>query len=148
MIRKYKKSDFSAIATIYNLSKADEFIGESFDATVTPLSEDSEMLSLFHESEIYLYEIDDVVGFIGIKENYISWLFIHPGFRCQGIGKKLVLHILSMLNGEVTLNVAHSNFAAKKMYENLGFKVAKEFVGRYQGNPVIVCNMAIVLENS
>lgn len=147
MIREYKESDFLEIEKIYNSSKADEFSEESFNLVVTPLSEDKEMLDLLHSSKIYIYEATNMAGFVGFKGNYISWLFVRPSYRGQGIGKKLVSHILSMLSGEVTLNVVRSNFVAKNLYENLGFKVAKEVTANYQGNLIIVCNMVAWAKN-
>jgi ribosomal protein S18 acetylase RimI-like enzyme len=147
MIREYKESDFPGIEKIYNLSKADEFSEESFNVVVTPLSEDKKMLDLFHSSNIYIYKAVGIAGFIGVKENYISWLFVHPSYRSQGIGKKLVSFILSASNGDVTLNVARSNFIAKNMYESLGFKVTKELTGNYQENPLIVCRMVAQAKN-
>ena len=141
MIRAYKNSDFTKIEAIYNLSKKDEFVGEDFDVLVIPLSEDQQMLDLFHGSSIFIYEKNGIVGFAGVKANYISWLFVHPDFRGQGIAKKLTLHILSTLNGEVTLSVASSNIIAITLYENLGFTVIEEFTGKYQGNPIVVCKM-------
>lgn len=142
MIRAYRESDFSDIETIYNVSKKDEFLGEKFDVTVIPLSEDQEMLQLLGESKIYVYEKGHIVGFAGVKENYISWLFVHPEFRGKGIGGKLAAHILSETNGEVTLNVARSNASATSLYQNLGFEIAQEFIGKYQGNPVVVLKMS------
>jgi len=130
MIRAYRESDFLDIERIYNASKRDEFIGEKFDVTVVPLSEDQQMLQLLRESNIYVYEKDDIVGFAGAKENYISWLFVHPDFRRKSIGKKLVSHVLSELNGEVTLTVTRSNIAAINLYQNLGFEIDKEFTGK------------------
>jgi len=147
MIRVYKESDFSDIESIYNASKRDEFAGEKFDVTVVPLSEDHQMLQLFRESKIYIYEKSDIVGFAGAKENYISWLFVHPDFRGMSIGKKLASHVLSELNGEVTLNVARSNISATNLYQNLGFKITKEFKGKYQGNPIAVLKMSRVVKN-
>ncbi len=147
MIREYKESDFIVIENIYNLSRADEFSEENFNLVVTPLSQDKKMLDLLHSSKIYIYEATDIAGFVGVKENYISWLFVHPSYRGQSIGKKLVSHILSMLSGEVTLNVARSNFVAKNLYEKLGFKVAKEVTGNYQGNLITVCNMVAWAKN-
>jgi hypothetical protein len=76
MIRAYKHSDFLEIENIYNLSKRDEFVGESFDVAVTPLSKDQEMLDLFHTSNVSIYEKKGIVGFAGVKDNYISWLFV------------------------------------------------------------------------
>jgi len=147
MIRKYKESDFLEIENIYNISKKDEFAGEIFDVTVVPLSEDQQMLQLLRESKIYVYEKSDIVGFAGVKENYISWLFVHPDFRGNNIGKKLISHVLSELNGEVTLNVARSNIAATNLYKNLGFEIVKEFTGKYKGNPIVALKMSRVAEN-
>ena len=147
MIREYCESDFEAVERIYNLSKSDEFSEESFNVKVTHLSEDEEMLVLFHSSKIYIYESIGIAGFIGVKGNYISWLFVHPKYRSQSIGKKLVSYVLSTLSGEVTLNVARSNIIAKKLYEKLGFEVTKEFTGKYQENFVVVCRMATVKKN-
>lgn len=142
MIRAYKHSDFSEIENIYNLSKKDEFAGESFDVAVTPLSKDQQMLALFHTSDVYVYEKKSIVGFVGVKDNYISWLFVHPDYRNQNVGKKLASHILSTLKGEVTLNVAGSNVIAIALYKKLGFEVVKEFSGKYQGNQIVVFKMA------
>ena len=144
MIRSYKESDFDKIEAIYDLSKKDEFSYEDFEVTVTPLSKDSEMLELFQKSKIYVYDSNGIKGFVGVKDNYISWLFVAPNFRKQQIGKKLVTYVLSKLNGNVTLSVARSNTPAINLYKNLGFKVTKEFVGQYQGNPILVCKMSYV----
>ena len=147
MIREYRESDFPEIEKIYNLSKADEFSEERFNFSIIPLSEDKKMLDLLCSSKIYIYEDDEIAGFIGVKENYISWLFVHPNFRKQGIAKKLVSFILSTASGDVTLNVASSNLIAKTMYERLGFKITDEFTGNYQENPVVVCRMVAEAKN-
>ena len=144
MIRPYKASDFGDIENIYNTSKKDEFAGENSSIAVTPLSDDKKMLDLFHTSNIYVFEKPDVVGFSGVKEAYISWLFVHPDFRRQGIGKELVLHMLSKMNGEVLLNVVRSNIAATNLYKNLGFQVTEEFTGKFQNNPIVAWKMSIM----
>jgi len=146
-IRSYKESDFKRLAEIYILSKADEFSGEKFKSSIVPLAEDEKMLQLFEASNIYVYEQDNILGFVGQKDNYISWLFVHPDHRNQNIGSCLVGWLLSTLNGTVTLTVAKSNSAAIKLYTKLGFQVAKEFQGKYQGNPIIVNKMEQTLKN-
>ncbi|HEY6529510.1 MAG TPA: N-acetyltransferase [Cellvibrionaceae bacterium] len=142
MIRVYKNSDFSEVEDIYNLPKKDEFFGNDFDVAITPLSQDQHMLHLFFESRIFVYESNGVVGFVGVKGNHISWLFVHPDFRGQGFAKKLVLSALSELKGEVTLNVASSNAIAISVYDSLGFEVIAEFSGKYQCNSVNVLRMS------
>lgn len=145
MIREYRETDFSDIERIYNLSKIDEFIGEKFEVPIISLGEDSEMLNLFRASTIFVYEVRGIVGFVGVRGNSITWLFVCPEARGKGIGKKLVLYVMSILSGEVILKVARSNCVAKIMYERLGFKVAKEFTGKYNGNSIEVCQMVITV---
>jgi len=140
-IRVYKSEDFESLVEIYNLSKPDEFSGEATQFEVIPLTEDTQMLKLFKESRIFVYEEGSILGFAGHKENYISWLFVHPDHRGKKIGQLLIIHILSNLSGVVTLNVSQSNVAAKKLYQDLGFTIKKEFEGQYQDKRVIVNRM-------
>jgi len=140
-IRNYNSEDFERIVEIYNLSKSDEFSGESSMFEVVPLTEDKLLLKLFEESKIFVYEKGSILGFAGHKENYISWLFVHPDHRGNKIGQLLISHILSNLSGIVALNVAHSNLAAKNLYQKLGFTVKKEFEGKYQDKRIIVNRM-------
>ncbi len=147
MIRHYKDSDFEVIEKIYNLSKADEFASEVFDVEVIPLAKDKSMLSMFHESEIFIYDKDGKHGFFGIKGKSISWLFVHPSSRGKNVGKELVLYALSRLEGQATLNVARSNSTAMNLYKNIGFKVLREFFSNYQGHSVVVCEMGIEVKN-
>ena len=145
MIRPYKQSDFEVVENLYNLSKADEFVGEEFDMQVIPLSKDQRMLDLFHSSEIFIYERDEVGGFVGIKGSSIVWLFVHPNCRGQTIGRELVIYALRKLKGQVTLTVAGSNEIAVSLYKSIGFSVLQESIGSYQGHSVIVYKMGIHL---
>ncbi len=81
---------------------------------------------------------NELVGFVGYKVSYISWLFVHPHFRGQGIGKKLAAYVLSKLNGETTLTVAKPNTIAINLYKSLGFILTQETTAKYQGNPIII----------
>ncbi|MEM7206489.1 MAG: N-acetyltransferase [Pseudomonadota bacterium] len=123
------------------MSKVDEFGGEDATFDITPLTEDQQMLTLFENSKIYVYEEDSILGFVGNKGNYISWLFVHPQHRNRGIGNRLIGSLLTNLAGTVALNVAKSNKVATNLYSKLGFTVAKEFEGKYQGVPIIVNRM-------
>ena len=145
MIRPYKGSDFEVLENLYNLSKADEFVGEGFDIQVIPLSKDQRVLDLFHSSEIFIYERDGIGGFVGIKGSSIVWLFVHPRYRGQTIGRELVLYVLRKLKGQVTLTVVGSNRVAVSLYKSVGFSILKESIGNHQGHTVIVYKMGIQL---
>ena len=145
MIRKYRASDFSDIAVIFDVCKKDEFAGEPFTIHAKPLVDDKKMQGILNESDLYVYQKEKVVGFIGHKYNHISWLFVHPDYRQEKIGTELVSFVLSRLKGEVTLNVARSNRVAYHLYERLGFRTIKEFTGTYQTYPLVIWKMCLVL---
>ncbi|WP_347331423.1 GNAT family N-acetyltransferase [Marinimicrobium locisalis] len=114
---------------------------------VIPLSKDQRMLDLFHSSEIFIYEGDEIGGFVGIKENSIVWLFVHPNCRGQTIGKELILYVLRKLKGQVTLTVVGSNEVAVRLYKSIGFSILQESIGNYQSHAVIVYKMGIQLRD-
>jgi ribosomal protein S18 acetylase RimI-like enzyme len=142
-IRAYADSDWEAIREIYDLSKPDEMRGSIDLGAILPLNQDPSMLELFRESIILVAdEADQVVGFGGHKGNYISWLFVHPGHRRQGIARALVEEILERLSGSITLNVAAENQAARQLYSSFGFTVARDFAGTFNGQDIRVLTLS------
>ncbi|MFA5113795.1 MAG: ribosomal protein S18-alanine N-acetyltransferase [Candidatus Margulisiibacteriota bacterium] len=85
--------------------------------------------AVFREDEHkYLVARDEqkIVGYIGIEkildEVHIINMAVHPGYRGQGVGNRLMQHVLN--DEEVFfLEVRVSNESAKKIYERYGFKV-------------------------
>lgn len=71
----------------------------------------------------YGYFIDDkVVGIIGIKENYINYLYILKEYQHQHIGTKLLNFVINTYNNYdiITLD---SNFESVDMYLKYGFEI-------------------------
>ena len=85
--------------------------------------------AIFREDEhkyLVAKEENRVVGYIGIEkildEVHIINMAIDPDYRQQGIGKRLMQHVLN--DEEVFfLEVRVSNETAKSIYERYGFKV-------------------------
>lgn len=86
--------------------------------------------AIFREDEHkYLVAKDDsgkIVGYIGVEkildEVHIINMAVHPEGRGQGIGKRLMQHVLN--DEEVFfLEVRVSNETAKNIYQKYGFKV-------------------------
>jgi GNAT superfamily N-acetyltransferase len=78
-------------------------------------------------------ENSKVIGFAGNKGNYISWMFVDPGYRRKGIAKKFLNKILKDLKGEIKLNGAKNNTAGKNLDKKFGFVIEKEFIGNLNG---------------
>jgi len=70
-----------------------------------------------------------VIGYIGywnlFEEAHITTFAIHPDYRRQGFGKKLIQYALNLIMNqgchEVFLEVRVSNFPAQNLYRSLGF---------------------------
>jgi len=79
-----------------------------------------------------------VVAWLIVDEIHIATFAIHPDFRKQGIGKKLLSHTLKSAkeDGALTsfLEVRESNDAALEMYRNFGFVESGRREGYYKDN--------------
>ena len=141
-IRPYVSSDWKDVREIYDLAKPDEMRCSVDANAVLPLDQYPPMLALFRDSVIFVAEeADQIVGFGGHKGNYISWLFVHPAHRRRGIARALLSQIMGRIKGPITLNVAAENRAAWNLCAGLGFTIAREFIGHYQGQDVAVLTL-------
>ncbi len=62
-------------------------------------------------------------------------LAVAPGFRRQGVGRKLVQSLLAEARGVVYLEVRESNRAAREFYNHMGFQEVSLRGGYYQEPP-------------
>ena len=63
-----------------------------------------------------------VVGFIGVAGEEVAALFIHPAWRGQGLGRRLLTYAVETL-GATTLDVNEQNEQALGFYRRMGFEV-------------------------
>ena len=63
-----------------------------------------------------------VVGFIGVEGAKIEALFIHPAWRGQGIGRRLLSYAVEAL-GATEVDVNEQNDQAVGFYRRMGFEV-------------------------
>ena len=141
-LRPYRQDDWAAVRDIYDLSKPDELRGVIDPTAIPSLEDHPAMKQLFRESQIVVAEDDGIiVGFAGNRGSFITWLFVHPSFRRRGIATALVKDMVGKLNQPVTLNVALTNGPAISLYQRMGFKVEREFLGDFNGRPCKVVRL-------
>lgn len=107
-------------------------------------SKDSYTQELTNPIARYLVgKIDNkVVGFVGtwivLDEAHITNIAIHPNYRKQGIGSKLLSEFLDYCKNQgciaFTLEVRSGNKAAKALYEKHNFKQEGIRKGYYEDN--------------
>lgn len=68
-----------------------------------------------------------ILGFLGVADQKIEMLFIHPEARGRGIGKALTTYAIEQQNA-TQVDVNEDNPQAVGFYEHLGFKTVSRFL--------------------
>lgn len=124
MIRKFEIEDLNSLMEIWlntNI-QAHDFISKSY--WVNNFNMVKEVLPT---SEIYVYEEDQIKGFIGIVEGYIAGIFVLITEQTKGIGQQL-LNAAKEKYDKLTLNVYEKNVKAICFYKKNGFRVISKAI--------------------
>ena len=123
MIRELQKTDIDKVATIWldtNL-KAHYFIPAGYWKGNFELVK--EMLL---QAEVYVYEKDkEILGFVGMDDEYMEGIFISEKMQSQGIGKHLLNYVKDKKH-KIRLNVYQKNTRAISFYRREGFEIQCE----------------------
>lgn len=124
MIRKLDNNDVDKVMDIWLKStvKAHDFIEKNYweDNYNTVKNVYIPM------SETYIYEKEDIKGFISIINNeFIGALFVDNDCQGQGIGKALIEHVKSKYDN-LSLAVYKDNYKSVEFYKKMGFKIKSE----------------------
>ena len=77
-------------------------------------------------ADVFVVEVkNEIVGFAGLKEDYLAGIFFIQKVRHQGLGTEL-LNYLKHRYPQLILDVYQKNRAAVNFYRKNGFKVIQE----------------------
>lgn len=130
MIRKFEKNDINNIMQIWKNEniKAHKFIQKEYWE-----NNYSYVKEVLPNAEIYVYAIkENVIGFIGLDENYIEGVFVNTNHQCNGIGTTLLNKVKENRN-TLTLNVYKKNANAISFYKKNGFIITGENIDKNTG---------------
>lgn len=125
MIRALKENDLTAVMQIWldtNI-EAHKFIQKEYWTNNYMVVK--EMLP---QAEVYVYEDDNthqIVGFIGLTNNYIAGIFIQKASQSKSIGKQL-LNYVKELKSVLSLRVYQKNIRAVSFYLREQFIIQSE----------------------
>lgn len=85
---------------------------------------------------------EQLVGFIGVANENIEMLFIHPNWFRQGVGRALIQYALDNLSA-TKVDVNEQNPNAIAFYERLGFKRVGRSERDGQGEPFPLIHMTL-----
>lgn len=133
IIRDYRSEDWPAVCRVHDRSRPDELRG-SYDARAfIPLAQDPEGEYINACTMFVAEHGDNVVGFAGIDDPYLAWLYVDPEHYRRGIGRALLRHCLARLSADAWTQACGNNEAALQLYRSEGFVIESRFMGENAG---------------
>ena len=127
MIRKFEKNDINPVMQIWKNEniKAHKFISKEYWK-----NNYNYVKEILPNAEIYVYVLkENIVGFIGINENYIEGIFIDTNNQCKWIGTSL-LNKVKENRDNLTLSVYKKNINAINFYKKNDFIITSENINK------------------
>lgn len=129
MIREMKEADANQVARIWLDSnrEAHDFIpAEYWEENYQAVKE------ALLQGEVYVCEMEmagktDIVGFIGLNEDFIEGIFVRDNVRSRGVGRELLDYVKDRRN-QLMLGVYQKNLRAIRFYQREEFLVRQEGV--------------------
>lgn len=87
-------------------------------------------------------ETGNLIGFLGVADQNLEMLFIHPDFRGIGIGKTLLEYSIDTM-GVKKVDVNEQNGQALEFYQHCGFEVTKRSELDSSGKPYPILHMEL-----
>jgi ribosomal protein S18 acetylase RimI-like enzyme len=139
--RDYADADWQSICQIHDRARPDELKGSCDPRGFIPIEHDQEVEGLKACKKLVACDDETVVGFVGVDDKYLAWLYIDPSHYGKGIGRELLrIGIREIGEGAWTI-VLDGNRSAIKLYESEGFKEVRRFAGENNGYPVTCIRM-------
>lgn len=129
MIREMEEADANQVARIWLDSnrEAHDFIpAEYWEENYQAVKE------ALLQGEVYVCEMEmagktDIVGFIGLNEDFIEGIFVRDNVRSRGVGRELLDYVKDRRN-QLMLGVYQKNLRAIRFYQREEFLVRQEGV--------------------
>ncbi len=129
MIREMKEADANQVTRIWLDSnrEAHDFIpAEYWEENYQAVKE------ALLQGEVYVCEMEmagktDIVGFIGLNEDFIEGIFVRDNVRSRGVGRELLDYVKDRRN-QLMLGVYQKNLRAIRFYQREEFLVRQEGV--------------------
>lgn len=120
-------ADISQVHDIERMSFATPWPSYAFEQEIS-----GNRLARYVVARVPEGDAERVVGFAGtwlmVDEAHITTFGVHPGWRRQGVGRRLLLRLLEIAieigARRMTLEVRVSNAAAQALYASFGFTVS------------------------
>src|SRR5262245_37783011 len=134
--RAYQEEDWKAICQIHDRARPAELLGSCDPRGFIPIEQNKEAEELIKCWKYVACDDERVVGFVGVDDKYLAWLYVDPEQYGKGIGRQLLRISLEQIGDGAWTIVLDGNQKAIALYESEGFREAKRFPGENNGYPV------------
>jgi GNAT superfamily N-acetyltransferase len=133
-LRDYTATDETAVIGVHDLARPVELMGSCDAAAFVPLADDADDLAEFLSVHKTVACVGDtIVGFVGVEDDQLGWLYVHPEFARRGIGRRLLRHALQQIKGDARVHVLDGNAPALQLYHTEGFTLTDTFDSKNHG---------------
>ena len=139
--REYQEPDWKAICQIHDRARPDELRGSCDPRAFVPIEQDKEVEELRTCRKFVACEDEKVVGFVGVDNKYLAWLYIDPSHYGRGIGRELLKIGIREIGAGAWTIVLEGNHKAIALYESEGFQEARRFTSENAGYPCTCIRM-------
>ena len=139
--RPYQEEDWNAICQIHDRARPDELLDSCDPRGFIPIEQDKEVEELKKCWKYVACDNELVVGFVGVDDKYLAWLYVDPAQYGKGIGRELLRIGLEQIGERAWTIVLDGNRKAMKLYESEGFREVRRFPGENNGYPVTCVRM-------
>jgi len=136
VVREYRAADWSSVCRIHDLARPIEVAGFMPQGVVLPMAQ-AATIDGFFDSQTWVACVDHAegrpAGFVSVRSPEITWCYVDPALHRQGVGRKLVEHIMPQLGADGFVLCVAENPQALAFYRSFGFVIAARFPGEAQG---------------
>jgi ribosomal protein S18 acetylase RimI-like enzyme len=133
-IRPYESDDWAAIAAIHDAARLVELRMTVGEEAFLSLADTAENEGLF-SGELWVATDDDgVAGFVAVRDDEITWLYVDLARHRQGIGRALLTHGVRRCGPTARTETLVGNDPALALYLSEGFEIVETRSGRMTGN--------------
>ena len=138
-IRPYQSMHWEKVCDLHDKARPLELAGSCDPLAFISLKEDEVDLDDFHASTKFVaYIRSELVGFVGVRELQVSWLYVDPEYFGLGVGRGLLQKALDCLERPAEIHVLSENVRAIGLYESVGFVLKSRFPSDVNGYPCTI----------
>lgn len=148
-IRTYVEPDWPHLCAIHDAARQIELASAKItEAAFAPFQKCAYQEGFFANKIIVATQADNILGFAAYRPRQLTWLYVDPNSFSQGIGQKLITHILANTERPLDVQMLEGNQRAQRLYEFMGFAVHKRTKGKIQGRkPVEATGLTLRLNH-